>query len=209
MLLASAELSLEDSAGGVRRCRALIDPGSEVNLITSSLARQLSVPLRENHVSLRVIGGSSTCDVRQSTVLRLQTRESTGPTLQFPASLLSNLGITTPRFKGTRESWPHLEGLRLADPYFLCPRKIEVLLGAEVYAQILRDGLRHGPPGTPTAQNTSVGWIIFGAINSQPRDHPRVLSTSCSPLESLDRTLKKFWETEEIVHTQTSLCGRP
>ena len=61
--------------------------------------------------------------------------------------------------------WDHLSDLELADPEFRTPARIDLLLGAEVFASILRDGRRTGPRGTPSAINTCLGWVLFGKIN--------------------------------------------
>ena len=41
--------------------------------------------------------------------------------------------------------WDHLLDLKLADPDFRTPARIDLLLGAEVFTSILRDGRRTGP----------------------------------------------------------------
>ena len=58
----------------------------------------------------------------------------------------------------------HISDLELADPEFRTPARIDLLLGAEVFASILRDGRRTGPRGTPSAINTCLGWVLFGKI---------------------------------------------
>ena len=60
--------------------------------------------------------------------------------------------------------WDHISDLELADPEFRTPARIDLLLGAEVFASILRDGRRTGPRGTPSAINTCLGWVLFGKI---------------------------------------------
>ena len=60
--------------------------------------------------------------------------------------------------------WEHLSDLKLADPDFRTPARIDLLLGAEVFTSILRDGRRTGPGGTPSALNTCFGWVLFGKI---------------------------------------------
>ena len=63
--------------------------------------------------------------------------------------------------------WDHLTDLKLADPDFRTPARIDLLLGAEVFTTILRDGRRTGPRGTPSALNTCFGWVLFGKINGR------------------------------------------
>ena len=41
----------------------------------------------------------------------------------------------------------HLQGITLADPRFAYSEKIDVLLGAQVHALIVKEGLRKGDAG--------------------------------------------------------------
>ncbi|XP_071579591.1 uncharacterized protein [Temnothorax nylanderi] len=63
-------------------------------------------------------------------------------------------------------TWPHLQGLPLADPRFTANDPVELLLGAEVCSTILEDGLRRGEPQTPIAQKTILGWILSGGCGA-------------------------------------------
>ena len=57
-----------------------------------------------------------------------------------------------------------LSDLELADQEFRTPARIYLLLGAEVFARILRDGRRTGRRDSPSAINTCLGWVLFGKI---------------------------------------------
>ena len=58
--------------------------------------------------------------------------------------------------------WNHISDLSLADPDFGTPGRIDLLLGADIYADILLHGWQCGPPGTPTALETRFGWVLTG-----------------------------------------------
>ena len=58
----------------------------------------------------------------------------------------------------------HLSGLKLADPDYRTPARIDLLLGAEVFTSILRDGRRTGPRGTPCTLNIYFAWVLLGKI---------------------------------------------
>lgn len=75
-------------------------------------------------------------------------------------SMLSNL----PKDKIDISKWNHLRRLKLADPNFNVPDRVDVLLGADFYSQVITNGVkeRHG---APTAQRTSFGWIVFGGYS--------------------------------------------
>ena len=62
----------------------------------------------------------------------------------------------------SKSSWPHFFDLPLADLEFGIPGKIDLLLGVDVYADIILQGRQSGTPGTPTAFETIFGWILSG-----------------------------------------------
>ncbi|KAJ0169480.1 hypothetical protein K1T71_015067 [Dendrolimus kikuchii] len=86
-----------------------------------------------------------------------------------------------------------LEEIKLADPTYMNPGKIDVLLGAEVYCDILLNGVMKHPQGHLLAQNTILGWIISGRV-SQEVTTPNVISLHVQT--RVDDLLKQFWEVE-------------
>ena len=96
--------------------------------------------------------------------------------------------------------WEHVKGLRLAEPEFGKPGKIDLLLGVETFVDIVRHGRRRGHHGSPTAIETSFGWVLAGNTNIQDTDtvpphHVAVLTG--------DDLLRQFWELEErfVAHS--------
>jgi hypothetical protein len=55
--------------------------------------------------------------------------------------------------------WSHISHLPLADPGFGHPGRIDILLGAD---EIIGQGRRKGPIGSPTAFETDFGWVLCG-----------------------------------------------
>ncbi|XP_063363969.1 uncharacterized protein LOC134652738 [Cydia amplana] len=87
-------------------------------------------------------------------------------------------------------------GLQLADPDYHTPNKIDVLLGAVVYSQIVSGEIRKNKEKTLVAQATSLGWIIAGQTGSnQNVSNVSVFHTYLVE----DDLLKKFWELESDV----------
>lgn len=64
-----------------------------------------------------------------------------------------------------RGYWQHLASLKLADPEFNVSKSIDILLGVDVYHDILKPGLILRPKGTPAAQKNMFGWVLFGNTN--------------------------------------------
>ena len=61
-------------------------------------------------------------------------------------------------------SWTHLRSLRLADPAYSEPERIDVLLGIDVFLSAMHQGRRTGPPGS---LETDFRWILDGCSGTQ------------------------------------------
>lgn len=91
-----------------------------------------------------------------------------------------------------------MRNLNLADPDPSGAQPIHLLIGVDFYGSLLNGDLRKGPIGTPTAQDTALGWILSGPAGT--REH----SSQCSPVlhcvsdDDTNYLLQRFWEVEEI-----------
>lgn len=86
----------------------------------------------------------------------------------------------------------------LADPLFDKPGPIDILIGANVFYNILfnqRVKLRNGL----VAQSTSLGWIIAGGGNVPTEFQAKPIS--CHSLNNLHQQITQFWQTEEGMIT--------
>jgi len=52
-----------------------------------------------------------------------------------------------------RKDWPHLRELQLADPDYDKSSAIDVVLEADIYAMLMKDGFRNSRPGKPIAHH--------------------------------------------------------
>jgi hypothetical protein len=73
-----------------------------------------------------------------------------------------------------------------------------MLLGVDVFLNVLRHGRRSGPPESPTALETEFGWVLCGSAGpaSSSSAHACV-TTFHSTVTSGDDILRQFWEIEE------------
>nr|XP_042898664.1 uncharacterized protein LOC122269463 [Parasteatoda tepidariorum] len=105
-----------------------------------------------------------------------------------------------PNFKFDSSYWPHLQGLKLADPTFFIASPIDILLGADMYAEMLLGQLISGKKGTPVAINSHLGWLVSGRIFSDAKHEKDVVN--CHLVATLESQLKAFWELESIPQTE-------
>ena len=66
--------------------------------------------------------------------------------------------------------WKYLSGLCLADPDLGIPDHVDILLGANVFSRVVRQGQRIGPPGSPLTLNTGSVWAPSRMVKPK---HPK------------------------------------
>ncbi|KAK9739544.1 Protein of unknown function (DUF1759) [Popillia japonica] len=83
----------------------------------------------------------------------------------------------------------------LADPAFNVSSEIDMLIGAEIYFEILRlDQIKLGNQ-LPVLQDTEFGWIVAGKTCIENHEHTFSYHTSTA---QLDIQLMNFWKLEEV-----------
>ena len=194
VLLATACISVRDTHGGTLVCRALIDQCSEASFISESLVHTLRLRRTRSTVIVTGVGDPEGTRVKGRVSLNVQSRLDQGDALDLNALILPRITSYAPpdvRFK----SYPELQKLTLADPTLSSTDNIDILIGADHYAAVIRNGVVHLNDKL-VAQNTIFGWIISGQVDSDsPRNVIRVHHTTA---EDINDTLRAFWELEEV-----------
>lgn len=198
VLLATARVWLENTSGHRISIRALLDSGSEATFVTERVIQQLKLPQRKVHVPITGLQGTHTGNAANevSVILRshdLSIRRALSRILVLPS--LTTLAPTVPN----TTSWPHLDGLSLADPGLVRHSPIDMIIGADLYGSLLRDGTVHGPASTPSAQLTALGWVLIGSISPASVRQRQSVSVHTVTLETLGKMLEKFWEQNEVA----------
>lgn len=198
VLLATALIQLQSTDGSWHTARALVDQGSEVTLISESIVQLLQ--LKKQFVQSTVNGVGSNSAASKSVVSStLKPHQSHNQfKLSFSAVVLKDLTEILPSNQVKIDHWPHIFDLDLADPKFNKPGNIDIILGIDVYTEIICNDLRRGPNGTPIAQQTRLGYIISGVCqrNSASSTINRTI-TACH-LTSLNDTMQQFFAIEEV-----------
>ncbi|XP_046590243.1 uncharacterized protein LOC124293434 [Neodiprion lecontei] len=201
VLLATVQLIASNPETGERIiARALLDQGSESSFVTESLAQQLRLRRHQATIPIIGVGAHQSAVTRGIATLQLQSRAHTSFSCQVEALVLPRLTSYLPSFRLLVEDWPHLRGLNLADPSFAHPSQIDVILGADIYSNIIGQGVRRGAPGTPIAQETQFGWVLSGCVSAEAASpsYGAVQGFQCSLDHELLDLVQQFWKQEEV-----------
>ncbi|CAG7729883.1 unnamed protein product, partial [Allacma fusca] len=194
VLLATAIIHVRDEFGSMQSCRALIDPGSQSSFITERCTQRLNQPRESSSISVSGIGGLQAGSSKGAVILQIRSVVKPEFQLSLNALILKTITGSTPPTTLNGHTWHHLRGFQLADPEFFISSPIDILIGADVYPELLLNGKRTGPKGSPVAVNTTLGWIIIGPTgNSTECQH----TSSFVIQDTLDAKLERFWELEE------------
>lgn len=117
--------------------------------------------------------------------------------------ILNTITSDTPAADISESCWMHLRSLELADPTFGSPGHIDLLVGADVWGNIVEEGIVRGAPNEPYAQSTRFGWVVFGPATIDSAVTPPMRTLHVHPIDNqgLDDLLRKFWELEEVNGT--------
>ena len=164
VLLMTCKVKVTAADGSSTIARALIDPGSSASFVHERLAQLLRLPRKNKNATIEGVAGAST-RTRGSVWFQVSGVEDDSEKVGVEAYVLKKITKDLPLNPiPVTLKWDHLTDLKLADPDFRTPARIDLLLGAEVFTSVLRDGRRTGPRGTPSAINTCFGWVLFGKI---------------------------------------------
>ena len=189
--------------------RALLDNASSASFFSERLVQNLALPRVNQQIRVSGIGGMShKLPIQSITSFQIAPIQHTGRSIAVTAVVVPKVTCDLPLCPVPFDlQWKHITDLPLADPGFGQPGRVDILLGVDVFVDILRHGRRTGPLGSPTALETEFGWVLCGSAGSAtPHAHANVhITTFHSSVLSGDDILRKFWEIEESPADPSSL----
>lgn len=198
VLLPTAIVQILNRKGIPIKARALIDSGSMVCFITERMCHRLGLEPTDKNIPIHGLGQTMSLISKGSTHCTLLTSDENS-TLNIEAAIVPKICYNLPYSSFKNEKWAHLENISLADPYFNISANIDLLLGAEIFSLIMKNGKRTGKQDEPIALETAFGWILTGTVQSTfVVDQNYSFSLFVDPSFVLNDTLKRFWELEEI-----------
>ncbi|XP_055715552.1 uncharacterized protein LOC129809615 [Phlebotomus papatasi] len=198
-VLPTVSLFLIDNNGKRHKCRGLLDSCSQANLITKRLVDKCGIPtyIKPAH-SISGIGSQST-KVTQAVMATINSRNHTFAT-KCEFLLMENITDDQP-VSDINLEWKIPNDVFLADPDFAKPGKIDMLLGVDIFTQVIRAGRVEG---NPTLLETALGYVVAGSFTSGGD----MLNCSClcstQTPDTLHHAIEKFWMIEEPSSIKSS-----
>lgn len=157
-LLSTALIHVYDSEGQVHDCRILLDSGSQLNFITDELTNKLHLKERSAEISISGIAHGS-IQAQKVVNVRIKSRfNSFNENVQ--CIILPKIIQQLPQRHISRSSITIPKHIKLADPNFNVPDKIDMLIGADLFWRLMCAGQIISSRTQPTLQKTHLGWVI-------------------------------------------------
>ena len=195
VLLATAVALVRDSEGCFQEVRCMLDSGSQSTFIREDCVQRLGLKKDKVRATFLGVGETPQCTVKAAVNAILRSRTDESFEMSVKALVLPTVTGMQPLVPVKNEDWPHLRQLQLADPNFHVPARVDLILGGDVYNELLTSGILKGKIGIPTAICTSLGWVLSGPVRaSQPQLTLQSFHACCE----LEKIVKKFWSFESV-----------
>lgn len=208
ILLGTATLKIQNNLGNWITARCVVDPGSQVSIISETLAQTLNLPRK--FCNLLISGIGSSADQRTKGELHCKILPEVNnqhincnqTPLQVNVVIMSKIVAQLP------SSIPpsvlqKFSNLKLADSSYYKntnSTNVDMLLGAEYYQDIIL----HDQPiisGRPCAIPSIFGYLLLGrvcAVSNEPTTKCTSLFISSIQEDQVSMQLQKFWALEEV-----------
>ncbi|XP_049884023.1 uncharacterized protein LOC126379357 [Pectinophora gossypiella] len=184
--------------------RAVLDSGSTSCLITEKLCQQLNLKTREINRTILGINNVTSRIGKLGHVNIKSLRENYATDINCFV-----LPSITDRVPGREIDITHLRlpsNICLADPTFYKPADIDILLGADLFWDLLGSEKIKLGDKLPILYDTKLGWIISGPISSghftllsnDIRCNLTTLSDTDGSIGDSGINLTRFWQLEEV-----------
>ncbi|XP_033252781.1 uncharacterized protein LOC117192220 [Drosophila miranda] len=195
VILATAVVKVQDRSGQFQYARALLDSGSQINFISEDLAQRLRLRRDESCLNITTVGKNSSV-IRHKIHTSVQSRIN-DHNFDSDFWVLRSISTYQPDHVVNFAQWKIPANLQMADPQFYKPAKVDLLIGAETFFDLMCVGQLKASSEHPTIQKTLLGWIVSGKYKASAQDavcNIAVGSDHCS----LDSLVERFWELEQV-----------
>lgn len=198
VLLGTALILIKGERGDFHSARAVLDSGSQHTFITHSLADRIGVCTAPFSGNIMGLGGSTFPSSRLKGIAACVLRAPQGIEEHKVMSVVvdhiaSSLPSTTLPHSITNALLQH----PLADCRFAESGPVDVLIGAEIWPQILTGTPRHSGVENLYLIPTAFGLVVSGGISrsSGTSEYSFFLESQ----EDVEVQLKRFWDIEEPI----------
>ena len=187
--------------GSSVEARTILDSASSASFVSERLSQSLRLPHSRQGVQISGITGLSHNSPHQA-VASLTISAIRSPSKKFNVTAVVTCDLPLHHMSFDLK-WRHLQGIPLVDPDFGLPKRIDILLGVDIFVEVLCQGRQTGAPGSLSAFETEFGWVLAGKLDVYASSHS--IASHHVSVATGDDLLQKFWEIEDCPKDQSYL----
>ncbi|GFW18304.1 uncharacterized protein TNCV_4008431 [Trichonephila clavipes] len=190
---------VRDTYGEFKALRAVLGSASESSFLSSAAAHILG--LKIERVNIPICGlNESSLNVKKK-VTTVLSDENNDSFWEIDLLIVPNIANLTPSKRLNISNLNIPRQVKLADPSFHIPQKIDVLLGAELFFSFLNnDKIKIAE--NLFLQSSVFGYLVSGVVSDNNFYNTPKNCFLTKNLDILDKTLKRFWEIEDVETTE-------
>ena len=194
VLLPTAVIPVVDRSGQAVNCRALLDSGSQISCISERCLQKLRLPRRRHELLISTFGDGSTTSKGVADLIVSHPAGS----MPVTAVVMASLTRLLPSVPIELNADVALTNVRLADAAFGSPAGIDIILGSDVFEQVvLSERIQYD---SIFLRNTIFGWVVSGRAEPVPA---RDAAASLYHVSCEDTQLRKLWELDHVPAADT------
>lgn len=218
-LLCTAQVQLSNpNTNETITVRALLDSGSQSSFITESVKLRLNLSPQPINVSIVGIGNNLLPLNTERCSIHLKSNVNSFKVSMF-CLVLKTISEQLPKTPFDI-SQLDLAKFNLADPNFSKPAPIDMLIGADLFWDLIGSEQHSLGKNNPSLRSSKLGWLISGPLSTYPKssnhsNRPIMCNFLLKEdnLPNLSDNLAKFWELENVPQAQPytkdeKLCER-
>lgn len=222
-LLPTALVSSRSKTGRRETLRALCDPCSQLNFVTTDSIQKLRLIKHPTNMVVSVMGSDKLVESKGIVKLTITSLIDETKSYVIQAHVLRKITSKVPLYDVDCSSWEHIQGLQLADPTFNVSGDIQLLLNSHVWGLFACNHVVKGNMTQPTAQSTSLGFIVFGGTEQASALTASTNAAMCHRESSaevgageepewsanMSKFVQRFWsieDVEEIPINEEDIC---
>ncbi|KAH9643476.1 hypothetical protein HF086_017257 [Spodoptera exigua] len=195
VLLSTAQVNILDKHGKPHTARALLDNGSTSSYITRKLCSKLGLPIHTIDATVTSINNQCT-NITENTNIQIHSPHNKNYSTNTLCLIINQISNSVPHTYIHRNTIQIPSCIQLADPDFNIPAPIDLLLGADIFWQVMGTGKIPLGKQQPVLQETELGWLISGCISDIQTQNTN--QNSSFFVNQISDNMNRFWELENI-----------
>lgn len=191
IILSTAIVMIPDSEGQDKYFKVLLDSASQSNFITKQTCKQLGLQPKKVSHTVTSFGNISSTITEEIETTIYSTVNKFKVTLKY--LVVPEITDNLPLVSMSKSQFRIPPNIKLADPEFYKPSKINILVGAEIFYDILCIGQIKESKYSPTFKKTNFGWIVSGKFCAENSQNHTVCNFTV-----LEKQIEQFWTIEDV-----------